>query len=383
MRVGLNLLYLIPGQTGGRETYARELVGAMLQCAPELDLVAFVNRDAGPALASQLGDGVRAVVVPVSARSRAQWAIGELALVSGAARRERVEILHSLANFAPVWGPFRRVVTIHDLQYRAVPQLLSPAMRIGTSALVSLGARRAHRIVAVSHAGRAEIVACLSVDPARVDVVHNGVRPAPASRPDTQPMRERHELPPKPIILSVASHLPHKNLGALIDAVALIAPERRPTLVIAGHGTDDGRLAARTRARGVARDVRLLGGCSVAKLESLYALADCLALPSLHEGFGLPVAEAMARGVPVVCSDIAALREVGGPAALYFDPRSPAQIADKFAEVLGSDGFAERMRALGRDRAATFTWAFAARGTLDVYRRALAEKSSELLRPCT
>ena len=133
MRVGLDLLYLVPGETGGRETYARELVPALLERYPELELVAFVNRDAGPRLAAELGDGVRAVVVPVSARSRPQWAFGELALVSIAARRARVELLHSMANFAPAFGPFRRVVTIHDLHHKAVPQLLTWPARIGTA----------------------------------------------------------------------------------------------------------------------------------------------------------------------------------------------------------------------------------------------------------
>ena len=158
MRVGLDLLYLVPGETGGRETYARELVPALLELLPELELVAFVNRDAGRRLALELGDGVGAVVVPVSARSRPQWAIGELALVSAAAQRARVEVLHSMANFAPAWGRFRRVVTIHDLQYRAVPELLSWPTRAATSALVSLGARAADRIIAVSASGREEMV---------------------------------------------------------------------------------------------------------------------------------------------------------------------------------------------------------------------------------
>ncbi len=179
MRVGLDLLYLVPGETGGRETYARELVPAMLERAPVLELVAFVNRDAGARLASELGDGVRAVVLPVSARNRGQWALGELALVSAAARRARVELLHSMANFAPAWGRFARVVTIHDLQYKAQPELLSAPMRAGTSAMVSLAARTADRIIAVSAAGREEIVAGLGVEPGHVDVVPNGVRAAP------------------------------------------------------------------------------------------------------------------------------------------------------------------------------------------------------------
>jgi len=375
MRVGLDLLYLVPGETGGRETYARELVPALLELAPELELVAFVNRDAGPGLAAELGDEVRAVVVPVSARSRPQWALGELALVSVAARRARVELLHSMANFAPAWGPFRRVVTIHDLQYRAVPELMSWPMRTGTHALVSLAARTADRIIAVSAAGGEEIVAGLGVERERIDVVPNGVRPATPT-PSTDGVRERYGLGRRPIALTVATNLPHKNLPVLVEALALVDSKERPLLVLAGHGTDDGTLRAQALAAGVAEDVRLLGGCSTQELDSLYALAGCLVLPTLHEGFGLPVLEAMARSVPVVCSDIPALREVAGSAALYFDPRAPAEIAARITEVIADTGLAERMRELGRARAEGFSWSVAAGGTLASYRRALEVQPS-------
>jgi glycosyltransferase involved in cell wall biosynthesis len=378
MHVGLDLLYLVPGQTGGRETYARELVPAMQQHDPELELVAFVNRDAGPRLAAELGERVRAVTLPVSAHSRAQWALGELALVSVAAQRAHVDVLHSMANFAPPWGRFRRIVTIHDLHYRAVPELLTPANRVATSALVSLAARRAQRIIAVSAAGAEEIVAGLGVARARIDVVPNGVRlpasattPAPPLSSTTDDLRARLRLDDRPLALAVATHLPHKNLPALIDALALIAPAERPLLAIAGHDTDDGRLQAQAAAAGVGEDVRLLGHCSTAELDALYALATCLVLPTLHEGFGLPAIEAMARSLPIACSDIPALREVGGSAALYFDPRSPAQIAAAIGELIADTGLAERLRELGRVQAARFSWAAAAAGTLESYRRAL------------
>jgi glycosyltransferase involved in cell wall biosynthesis len=376
MRVGLDLLYLVPGETGGRETYARELVPALRKRSPELELVAFVNRDAGARLAAELGDDIRAVVVPVSARSRAQWALGELALVSVAAARTRVEVLHSMANFAPPWGHFARVVTIHDLQYKAQPQLLSWPMRAGTSALVSLAARTADRVIAVSGAGRDEIVAGLGVGADRIDVVPNGVRPAPpapasAAGSASAPARERYRLGERQTALTVATNLPHKNLAALLDAIALITPSRRPLLVMAGHNTDDGALAAHAGALGVSDDVRLLGALATAELDSLYALASCLVLPTLHEGFGLPVLEAMARSLPVACSDIPALREVAGDAALYFDPRAPAQIAATLGEVL-DPALATRLRALGLEQAARFSWAAAAEGTLASYRRALA-----------
>ncbi len=397
MRVGLDLLYLIPGQTGGRETYARELVPAMQRHDPSLELVAFVNRDAGPRLGAELGPRVRAVTLPVSARSRAQWALGELSLVSVAASRARVDVLHSMANFAPPWGRFRRVVTIHDLQYLAVPELLSPANRLATSALVSLAARRAQRIVAVSSAGADEIVSGLRIARARIDVVPNGVRlppvvaapgaltpsaaaaagltPSPSSAsPSPSPSEDllaRLRPDARPLALAVATHLPHKNLPALIDALALIAPAERPLLAIAGHDTDDGRLQAQAASAGVGEDVRLLGHCTTAELDSLYALAACLVLPTLHEGFGLPVLEAMARSLPVACSDIPALREVGGSAALYFDPRSPSQIASAISELIADTGLAGRLRELGRAQAAHFSWEEAALGTLACYRRAL------------
>jgi glycosyltransferase involved in cell wall biosynthesis len=375
MRVGLDLLYLVPGESGGRETYARELVPALLEHAPELELVVFVNRDAGAELAFSLAAVAQAVVVPISARSRAQWAAGELALVALAAQHAHVELLHSLANFAPCWGRFRRVVTIHDLQYRAVPDRISLPVRAMTGALVSLAARGAERIIAVSHAGAQELVSELGVDPARIDVVPNGVRPSRGA-PATAAIREQLRLGERPLALAVATNLPHKNLPALIDALAAVDVDERPLLTIAGHATDDGSLRARAQAAGVEQDVRLLGTCSTEQLDALYAASSCLVLPTLHEGFGLPVLEAMARSLPVTCSDIAALREVAGPAALYFDPHEPAQIAASITRLLSDGALARRLADAGRVRAASFSWSAAAEGTLASYERALASETT-------
>jgi glycosyltransferase involved in cell wall biosynthesis len=371
MRVGLDLLYLVPSETGGREAYARELVPQLLAQAPELELVAFVNRDAGPQTARALGEHMRAVAVPVSARRRAQWALGELALISLAAQRARVDVLHSMANFAPAWGRFGRVVTIHDLHYKAVPEQLSPPVRMLTAALVSLGARRAARIIAVSNAGAEELVDGLGVARERIDVVPNGVRPPRAVAQETiARVRERHRLDGRQVVLAVATHLPHKNLGGLIDALALIEAARRPLLVLAGHGTDDGALQARADHAGVGADVRPLGTRTTEELDALYASADCFALATLHEGFGLPVLEAMARSLPVTCSDVAALREVAGDAARYFDPREPGQVAASVLELLADRDERARLIERGRARAARFSWAAAAAGTLASYERA-------------
>jgi len=373
MRVGLDLVYLVPGETGGRETYVRELVPAMLAHDPELEFVAFVGRGAGPRLASALGERVRALTLPVSARSRLLWALGELALVPAAASRAHVELVHAPANFAPPWGPFRRVVTIHDLQYRALPELLSPLARAGTAGMLRLAVRGAHRVIVESHAAADEIVAGLGVARERIDVIPAGAGSTPAGeRPAPDELRRRHDLGARAVVLCPASNLPHKNLSSLVAALALFDPAVRPMLVLCGRGTDAPALRELARASGVSDDVRGLGSVTAAELDGLYALAGCVALATLYEGFGLPVLEAMARRVPVACSDLPVLREVAGPAAIYFDPRAPADIATAIGRVLGDGALAARLRELGETRAAGFSWAAAAAATLESYRRALA-----------
>ncbi len=372
MRVGLDLLYLIPGETGGRETYARELVSALLACSADLDLVAFVNRDAGAWLAAEIGQEISTTVLPISARSRAQWALGELALVVAAARRERVELLHSMANFAPAWGPFRRVVTIHDLQYRALPDLLSRTARVSTAGMIKLAGRRADRVITGSHTTAREIVEGLGVDASRIDVIpHGSGSTLGVDQPLTTELRSRHGLTDRTMILCPASNLPHKNLPVLLRALALLDPLTRPILVLAGHDTDSADIRAEARARGVDEHVYGLGSVSSEELEGLYALAACVVLPTLYEGFGLPVLEAMVRGVPVICSDLPVLREVAETAALYFDPRNPAEIAGKLDRLTSDTGLTDRLQALGIARAEEFSWAAAAAGTVASYRRAL------------
>lgn len=374
MRLGLDLLFLVPDETGGRETYARELISALFELEPDLTATAFVNRDAGTAFARHLGDAMRVVRVPVSARRPEQWALGQLGLLPVAARRTRVDILHSLANFAPACGPFRRVLTLHDLQYRAVPELLTPARRRGTSAVLEPAARAAHRIITGSAFTRDAIVSELRIPAERIDIVPYGVgarsAPAPSSEDD---LRRRHRLGSSPVLLAVASDLPHKNLAALIRALAAFPAPRRPVLVIAGPGTDGPRLRSIARAAGVPDDVRLLGFASPADLEGLYALTAGLLLPSLYEGFGLPVLEAMNRGVPVACSNIPSLNEAAGDAALRFAPESVPAIAGAMESLVGDGELRRRLVQAGRQRAALFDWRRAAEGTLRCYRTALGD----------
>jgi len=368
VHVGLNLVYLVPGETGGMEVYARELIPALLaEASDDCSFVALLSREGAAS------DGpwteIPSVTVPVRSANRAEWVRGEQALLPRMAAARGVDLVHSLGTTAPAWGRFRRVTTVHDLHYRTIPEAHFGLRALGMRVLVPLAAQRSHRLIAISRATRDDIVKFLHVPPDRIDVVHQGL--GRHATGDTR-LPARLDLGDRALLLTAAAKRPHKNLGALVDALALLPAARRPLLVLPGYPTpyEDG-LRRRAAALGVAGDVRFLGWIEDAEMEGLYAHADAFVFPSLSEGFGLPVLEAMARGVPVACSDRPPMSEVAGDAALTFDPRSPRAIADAVERVLTDMPLADRLRAAGRHRASGFTWSATARGTLASYRRAL------------
>jgi glycosyltransferase involved in cell wall biosynthesis len=358
VHVGLNLVFLVPGESGGFEVYARQLLPRLVAAAPAgWRFTAFVGEEAAG------GDfGMEEVVVPVRASNRVEWVRGEQQHLPRLARRAGCDLVHSLASTAPLWGRFKRVVTIHDLIYRRFPEAHLGWKARGMALLVPLAARRADRVIAVSEATAADIRQQLHVR--SVDVVPNGVDlPGPVTTPGPE-LRARLEIGERRVILCLAAKRPHKNLLRLIEAAATLDGA---VLVIAGYPTDH-----EEELRAVANPdrVRLLGWVDDADREGLYGIASVFAFPSLYEGFGLPVLEAMVRGVPVVCSSTPALAEVAGDAALQVDPLDAAALATALGRVLGDPHEADRLRAAGRERATRFSWDRAAQLTLDVYRRA-------------
>ena len=377
MHVGLNLVFLVPGEQGGMEVYARELLRALPAERPDLRLTAFVNREARAA-GGEWDEFAEVVEVPVFARNRVAWVRGEQQLLPGLARRAGVDVLHSLASTAPARGRFRRVVTIHDLLYRVIPDAHFGILGLGMRVLIPLAAHRSHRVIVDSQSTRADVRRFLHVPERKLDVVALGVgaTAAGAAEPEAA-LRARHALGTRPVALSVSAKRPHKNLERLLEALAAIAPERRPVLVIPGYPTPyEAVLRERAQALGVHDDVRFLGWVSGPELEGLYALAALFVFPSLYEGFGLPVLEAMRRGVPVACSDRSSLPEVAGDAALLFDPEQPRAITAAIERLLGDRHEAARLRVAGREQAARFTWAATARATAASYDRAMRRGSA-------
>jgi glycosyltransferase involved in cell wall biosynthesis len=374
--IGLNLIFLVPGATGGMEIYARELIPALLAAAPSgMRFTAFINREAAAAGDGPWGELLPAVTVPVHARNRVQWVLGEQTLLPLLAARARCDLVHSLATTAPLWGPFRRVTTVHDLIYARFPDAHSGLRDRAMRVLVPSAVRRSERIVADSLSTRADLIELLGTPSAKIDVAPLGLgavsRDAPLSAADT---RERLRLDERPVVLSLSAKRPHKNLLALIAALALIPSERRPLLVLPGYPTwHERELRARAAELGLAADVRFLDWLSGPELEGLWGLSRAFVFPSLYEGFGLPVLEAMARGVPVACARASSLPEVAGDAALMFDPHDQRAIAAAIETLLSLDDDARaRMRARGASHAERFTWERTARATLGSYARALS-----------
>jgi glycosyltransferase involved in cell wall biosynthesis len=231
---------------------------------------------------------------------------------------------------------------------------------------VPAGARRARRVIAVSHAAGRDLHDLLGVADDRIDVVPSGPGIDAAVAPTPEPeLRSRLELPDGPLVLSPSARRPHKNLPRLIAAMRGVDA----TLVLPGYATafDDDLKAAAEGAR-----VVFAGWVSDGDLEGLYAAATCLAFPSLAEGFGLPVLEAMRRGLPVACADATSLPELAGDAALLFDPLDVESIRSAITRLLGDGTLRADLARRGRERAQLFSWERAAEGTVASYRRALA-----------
>lgn len=377
MRVGLNLVFLVE-RAAGAGRYAFELAPALLEALPGVRITAFVSREAPADLRSQPWAGdVEWVVLPVRVSNRTHL-LGQVAALPALALRRRLDVVHSLANGGPPVTPgVARVVTLLDLIWLHQGEAWDRSRGARSmSTYVRLSARRAHRLITISEAARDDLVENLALDRSRIDVAPLGVRRPPAEAPvaPESELRSRFQLGDDPVLLCVAQKRPYKNQASLIRALAELDGERA-VLVLPGSPTEyEQELRSLAGRLGVAERVRFPDWVSEPELEGLYGLASAFVLPSLIEGFGLPVLEAMARGVPVACSDRPALPEVVGDAALLFDPADQNSVTMAVRRLLADRELAADLVRRGRARAELFSWKRTAEATLASYERALAAR---------
>jgi glycosyltransferase involved in cell wall biosynthesis len=369
----VNALFLEP-RMGGIETFVRRLLPAMAELRPELRISVFVNERGRALLGSEpWADAVELVDGRALGR-RGTRAVTEALVLGALADQRAADVIYSVAMTGPLRSRAARVVVVPDVIWMTHPDPEERHTARLWRVLVPRVARRADRVITLSEASRRDLTRLLGLEPGRIDVVPLGRdEPSTAGTPAAE-LRERLGLGDGPILLAVSAAKAHKNLPRLVEALARIAPTHADaTLVVPGNPTAlRGAVERRADELGLAANVRFPGWVDDADLEGLYRACACVVIPSLAEGFGLPVLEAMVHGAPVACSRASSLPEVGGTAVAYFDPLQPDDIAAAVRRVLEDTQLAGRLREAGLARSNEFSWRRTAELTLASCERAAA-----------
>ena len=292
--------------------------------------------------------------------------------------RERVDVVHIPHYVVPALAPRPIVTTVHD-----VIQLYYPPEKRASLALFYLrvvlrsALRRSRVVITVSRTSRRDLINLFSADPGRLVVIPNGVDPELSIRPsssEVEALKEFYGLQ-APLVLVVANDKPHKNLDVVLRAYHLAVRRHRipGQLVFVGGVEPSSRLADRAARLGLTDRVRFLGRVPQSHLRALYHVAAVLLHISLYEGFGLPILEGMGTGLPVVTSNVGAMRELGEDVARLVNPLDVDEVASAVEQVLVDDPLRQRMVEAGRRRAERLTWERTVDKTVEAYRRALGE----------
>jgi alpha-1,3-rhamnosyl/mannosyltransferase len=366
IRVSVNLLWCVPGAVGGSEQYlARQLLG-LREVRPLDDLTLHCLPGfaaAHPELAS------RATIdeAPITGENRSRRILAEHTWLP---RRTRsADLVHHGGGTVPLASSDPMVLTVHDLQYLALPSYFGTSRRAYLSAMMPRSVRRADVVAVPTEYVRGTVVEAFDVDPARVVVVPHGVEPhLGQGAASAEELRARYGLGDGPILVFPAITHPHKGHRFLLEVMAACWPDPDLRLVlIGGRGAADAQVEDSIDELGLRDRVVRPGRVSDEDRDGLISLADALVFPSEYEGFGAPVVEAMALGTPVVSSDQAALAEVVGGAGLVL-PRSREAWAEAIDTVLRRR---ESLVAAGLDRARSFTTAASGSALAEAYVRAL------------
>jgi glycosyltransferase involved in cell wall biosynthesis len=364
------LFFHVPGGVG---TYIRHLVPALAAGDPSLDITLFHARfpDAPHPFEpwirrlprEELSEGIRTLYP--------RWNLtGRPTLPAGLSSLDLVHTPSAVA-VPPAGRNQGLVVTVHDLAFLVVPSCFPKRWRVVYGLGLRAAVRRADAIITPSRSTAQDVVSRTAVDPARVHVVPEA---AGLQAPPDDPERVLAPLKlPRPYLLYVGTLEPRKNLVRLVRAYRRVSATGTPhALVLAGpRGWHDEKLLREIALPGPGR-VLLTGARSPAELDAIYRQAAAFVYPALYEGFGLPVLEAMARGVPTICSNTSSLPEVAGDSAVGVNPASVEEMAAAIERVLTDPVLADRLADAGRERAGLFSWEETARLTLQAYEKALS-----------
>lgn len=371
MRIGLNLLYFIP-ELGGVETFGRELVRALRDTATDSEeFVLFTSLD-GQEFKEYECTRVKVVICPFHARRRGVRYLWEQCMLPWQALAYGVDILHSLSYVGPIFSFVPTVLTIHDANTRAVEM---NRLRRHVLWRASLWAARTARLVTtVSQFSRSELMKWYELPPSRIRVITSG----PGSCPSKQSVAETKDVfgglgINGAYVTVIGGTYPHKNIQRVVEAFQRIANQIPHSLVIIGKIPPDVR---ESLDRLATPRVLVTGYLSIQAMRAVISASDLFIMPSLYEGFGFPVLEAQAQGVPVACSNAGSLPEVTKDSAASFDPESVSEIAGTLARCLIDRELNSDLRRRGRENSANYSWKSAASAYRACYKQVVDTRTT-------
>lgn len=380
MRVAFNIEQLLHRPPGGIGRYTAELVRLLPEPGPGdtgIEIVPFVARHRQAAVATALGafgvpdaDVVR-LLLPRPVLYDTWNLLGYPPLGFLHRNLRDLDLVHAPSLAIPPRSGVPLIVTVHDAAALVFPETYTRRGRWFHARGSAAAARRADLVIAPTHAAADEIAEHTPIPLDRMRVVPHGVAQHVVGEGVVAATRQTLGVGEDPYVLWVGTFEPRKNVPVLVEAFrAVIATQDLPhRLVLVGpHGWLDAEDTIREHARELGDRIHFTGPVRADRLVALYRGADLLAFPSLHEGFGLPVLEAMAQSTAVLCSDIPVLREVAGDAAEFAPARDPGMWSEALVSLLRDDSARAKLAARGRERAAQFTWERCAARTRAVYR---------------
>ena len=360
LHFGVNALYLIPGAVGGTEIYLRSLLNALAEIDDSNRYTIFTNAETDADLVP-LARNFQQAPQAVAAVKRPARILWEQTRLPADAKRRGVQVMFNPGFTAPLWRCCPNVTVFHDLQYKRHPEYFRwydlPFWRM----LLYGSVHQSRKLIAVSQATADDLQLFYSVGTDRVRVIPHGV-----DERFFQIGKKRES--PEAMLLCVSTLHPHKNLDMLLRAF-LPFGHKHPefTLTIAGlKGFQTAELEKLRAQLNLDKSVRFTGWIPRSQLYDLFARASGFLYPSRFEGFGMPVLEALAAGIPTACSNVEPIKSIAGTAALQFDPASVNEITDAMEQITCNQSLRRRLERDGPVRAACYSWHACARATLEV-----------------
>lgn len=371
-RIGINLLYINPKLAGGSVTYALKLIKEISLLDTQNKYVIYINKEC-QSINFEVGNNFEIRVLNFEYSSVYLRYFWEQIILPFYVFRDKIDLLHSLGYVTPLITTAKKIVSILDINYKGHSNNMSASKRFLLGSMVNLSAMFCSKIITISEFSKRQIVKYTSTKNEKVivtllsgssDVLLEDIQ-------KTKTLLQKYNIFTN-YIVAFSSPSPHKNIERLIDAVSEILKNKSDLkLVLVGHQHKSEILIKRIEEVNLQDKVIFTGFVPDEDIQPLMANAKLFVFPSLYEGFGIPLLDAQACQVPVVSSNAGSLREVGGDAALYFDPENTIEMSDVISKVLESDSIASDIIKKGLRNRENFSWKETAQQTLDVYKKVL------------